>query len=241
MGCRRGAIAWVGSMSFCTTLAFALVPVALSLAAMPSSTPAASEPTAPDGVPAIPIPEDFRAPLQLDLLKPNLVLPANIITSHSPSATQMTLPSLWWVAEQITSKDIYGNKFLQGWIAYRTQDGNPGRLDIVVNRQLWSQLIYVEHYAFLDRFSTIARGYGFNIRVFDSQRNPVAAYVCDFSNLNASALHAPDVATSGTRDTLVDQLPCRLAILTDSAARPADERLRLLIRSETRNLEPSQP
>ncbi len=110
--------------------------------------------------------------------------PEPAITSKTFSATGLTLPSLWWVTQQFAQKEPFGGKLLQEWRAYPGQTNQPGEIDFIVNRQLWSLLDYLERYSFIDEFGTTAREYGYNIRVIDSDdrtKPPIASYTCKFS------------------------------------------------------------
>lgn len=110
--------------------------------------------------------------------------PTGTVTSRTPSPIQLSIPSLWWISDQLASLEQYGNKFIQEWIAYPPQSGQPGKVDLLVNRQQWSLLDYLQRYEFVRKFSTIARGYGYNTRVYDNpDRNPVALYTCNFTSL----------------------------------------------------------
>lgn len=114
-------------------------------------------------------------------------VPFGTVTSRTPSAVRSSIPSLWWISEQLASLEQYGNKFIQDWIAYPPQGGQPGKVDLLVNRQQWSLLDYLQRYEFVRKFSTIARGYGYNTRVYDSpDRTPVALYTCDFRSLTCN-------------------------------------------------------
>lgn len=119
--------------------------------------------------------------LELKLLLSGTV-PLNAVTSRNPSPISMTLPSLWWVSEQISTFEKYGPQLIEEWIAYPIQSGQAGRVDLLVNRQLWSLLDYLQRYELVSRFSAIARSYGYNTRVYDNpDRLPVATYTCRFA------------------------------------------------------------
>lgn len=109
-------------------------------------------------------------PLDLNLLDAASVPPAPIITRNTISQQGITNPSLWWAAEQ------FGGKLLDNWLAYPAADG--GRVDLVVNRQFWSLLNYLERYQFLNEFGLVAQDYRYNIRVFNPQGAFLAAYTC---------------------------------------------------------------
>ncbi len=93
-----------------------------------------------------------------------------------------------------------------------------GRVDFVVNRQVWSLLDYLQRYGFIHEFGTVASSYGYNIRIFDSQANLLAAYTCDFSPLQSSSLQRysppePSTAPVDSKSPLIQNPPCFRPIL----------------------------
>ncbi len=117
------------------------------------------------------IPEPSNAPLELSLLQN----PKNVITANTISQRGLTIPSLW------LAKENSENKLLDNWIAYPAKKTEPGRVDLLVNQQIWSILDYSERYSFLNRVGNVARRYGYNLRVFDYQKERLATYTCNFS------------------------------------------------------------
>lgn len=114
-------------------------------------------------------------PLETKLLDPETPLPGrNVITANSISPTRISDPSLWWAKDQF---DEFNGKLITNWIAYKDKQ----RLDLVVNRQLWSILNYLEQYCFVNKFGTVAREYGYNVRIFNQQAALLATYTCDYS------------------------------------------------------------
>lgn len=101
-------------------------------------------------------------------------LPARegIVTAYTFSQNQMTLPSLWWTQDQFGE-----GKLLVNWIAQIAAK----QIDLVVNWQLWSVMSYVERYSFINHFGTVAREYGYQLRVFNQRRECLATYNCDFN------------------------------------------------------------
>jgi hypothetical protein len=119
-----------------------------------------------------PIPLPSSAPLELELLtKPK----DYIITANTIHPEGLTVPSLWW-AQQNSEK-----KLLDNWIAYPASDKEPARVDLIINQQIWSLLGYVERYDFVNRLGSAARNFGYNVRVFNYQKEPLATYTCNFS------------------------------------------------------------
>ncbi|MEA5593682.1 hypothetical protein [Rivularia sp. UHCC 0363] len=133
------------------------------------------------------VPEASQAPLELDLLtNPR----DNVITANTISQKQLTVPSLWWAQEQSE------NKLLDNWIAYPTINSQRGRVDLIVNEQVWNILDYLERYNFVNHLGSVARDYGYNIRVFNYEKEPLATYTCNLNlpkpackiNMNAAGL-----------------------------------------------------
>lgn len=99
---------------------------------------------------------------------------------------------------------------------------------MIVNRQLWSLLDYLQRYEFINRFSAIARGYGYNIRVFDNQARFAGAFTCDFSQVDVRKLQAaPDLSSGNqlspgldfySRNAIADRLTCEMRIETSIRA-----------------------
>ncbi|MEO1186234.1 MAG: hypothetical protein AAFX46_16825, partial [Cyanobacteria bacterium J06636_27] len=121
------------------------------------------------------IPAPSQEPLRLDLLaNPK----GNIITADTISQQQLTVPSLWWAQEQSEKK------LLENWIAYPPENSQAGRVDLIVNEQIWNDvLVGVERYSFVNRLGTVARSYGYNVRVFNDEKELLATYTCNL-NLN---------------------------------------------------------
>ncbi|ALF53652.1 hypothetical protein ACX27_13695 [Nostoc piscinale CENA21] len=118
---------------------------------------------------AVPLPSD--APLELDLLtKPN----SNVITANTINPQGLTTPSLWLA--QANSE----NKLLDNWIAYPATANTPGRVDVIVNQQVWSILDYLERYSFVNRLGNVARKDVYNLRVFNYQQELLGSYTCNF-------------------------------------------------------------
>ncbi len=139
-------------LGFCLTTIF-LLPTKSSLAATTT------------------VPKPSNAPLDLNLLKN----PNGVITANTISQSKLTIPSLW------LAKYNFGNDLLDNWIAYSATNTEPARVDLVVNQQAWILLDYIERYSFVNRFGSIARRFGYNLRVFNYQKERLATYTCNFS------------------------------------------------------------
>ncbi|WP_448561811.1 hypothetical protein [Trichothermofontia sp.] len=124
--------------------------------------------------------------------------PGIVKTALTICHTRLTDPSLWW------AKQLYGDTVVDNWIAYIGSPDEPGRVDVVVNSQVWNTWNYLERYAFVDRFGAAAQRQGFNVRVFDWQSRFLAAYTCDFGRLSPANLLPPNLAEAG--DIMADRL-----------------------------------
>jgi hypothetical protein len=136
-----------------------LLGISLSTISLLSSQPSIAQTEASD------------APLELDLLNN----PKGVITANTINQGQLTIPSLWW------AKENSENKLLDNWIAYPVVGTQPARVDVIVNQQFWSILDYLERYNFVNRVGSLARNYGYNIRVFNYQQERLATYTCNFN------------------------------------------------------------
>jgi len=133
-------------------------------------------PTPPSPAQTASIPQPSQAPLELSLLRPSATVGnRSVITSNTISPQGLTVPSLWWAKEQ------FGGNLLNNWIAYPSGSNTPGRIDLVVERQTWSALDYIQRYEFVNKFGTVARDYGYNVRVFNLQKQLLATYTCNFT------------------------------------------------------------
>ena len=158
-----------------------------------------------------------QEPLDLSALNPANT-PAGVVTADTISQTHLTVPSLWWRQEQTDSDAAYGSKLIVNWLAYPNNGNRPGRVDLVVNRQFWSLLDYLDRYAFIHAFGKAARDYGYNVRVFDGRATLLGASTCDFSAININALQDSQVfgrSSQGDRfpSTMTASLP---SLPTDS-------------------------
>jgi hypothetical protein len=110
-------------------------------------------------------------------------------------------PSLWWTRDEIAAKAQYGKKLIDRWIACDTAEGQPDRVDFLLNQQLWSLLDYLERYELVSRLGAAASNKNYNIRLYNNQGGFLAAYTCDFaSNVATKSLEksAPSAACSLT-------------------------------------------
>ncbi|HEY9846591.1 MAG TPA: hypothetical protein V6D03_10375, partial [Candidatus Caenarcaniphilales bacterium] len=124
---------------------------------------------------------------------------------NEPSQAGLTVPSLWWAAEQ------FGNKLLDRWSAYPQRSKAPGRVEIVVRPEIWRLLDYLERYAFVNQFGAAASDYGYNLQVFDREKNLLATYTCDFSQANPHLLEVRDFQGQPIPDYLSSNPPGKLS------------------------------
>ncbi|MFB2977041.1 hypothetical protein [Microseira sp. BLCC-F43] len=163
-------VSWVEKRNPTSTRLYAKSKMALmvvnlsAILFVPAVTIAAPEPSAPP---------TNCPPLEQGTNPPTIptIAAGSVVTANTISPTGLTRPSLWWADEQ------FGNKLLNNWCAYP----NERRIDLIVNRQIWSLLTYLERYAFVNHFGTVARDFQYNVRVFNQQNTPLATYTCNFS------------------------------------------------------------
>lgn len=121
-----------------------------------------------------PVPVPATVPLETQLLEVEAaqIEALGLVRRDTIDPEGLTVPSLWWTAQQ------FGDKSLETWLAYPEVQ----RVDLVVNRQVWSLWDYLDRYQFVNHFGLAARYDGYNLRVFVRQQPdvPVAAYTCNF-------------------------------------------------------------
>lgn len=110
-------------------------------------------------------------PLELELInEPERALMQGIFTANTVSQEGITNPSLWWIRDQ------FGQRVVINWLGYPQER----RVDIIVDRQIWSFINYIEKYSLINRFAMAAREYGYNLRIFNDQRLLLGTATCDF-------------------------------------------------------------
>jgi hypothetical protein len=105
-----------------------------------------------------------------------------VVTAQDPSQSGLTVPSLWWTNEQ------FGDKLVSHWLTYPKDGKVITRADLVVRPEIWNQYTYFDRYAFVHHFGTVASDYGYNLLVFDRSENLLAAYTCNFAQVNPNYL-----------------------------------------------------
>ena len=94
-----------------------------------------------------------------------------VITANTPDQNEMTHPSLWWTKEQF---DSFAGRLLVNWLAYPELEDR--RIDLIIRREFWNIMDYIDRYRFVNEFGTVARQYGYNLRVFNQQNKCLAIY-----------------------------------------------------------------
>jgi hypothetical protein len=97
-----------------------------------------------------------------------------VVSNAAPSQLGLTIPSLWWVAEQ------FGGRLISGWRAYPGANQGVGRVDMRVRSEVWNRYSYLDRYGFVTHIGLVSSDFGYNLLVFDFRQNIVAAYTCDF-------------------------------------------------------------
>jgi hypothetical protein len=93
-------------------------------------------------------------------------------TSSNQSRTLvagLAIPSLWWAREQF---DPFGGRLINNWLTFP----QTKQINLIVNWQLWTLLDYLERYRLINQFGTVVREYGYNLRIFNQQKQCLATY-----------------------------------------------------------------
>jgi hypothetical protein len=122
-------------------------------------------------------PEPLTQPIEIELLQPK---PSgsrkDVVRGDRISPIKLQVPSLWWTKEQF---DPFSGRLISNWLVYTQEQGLKRRVDILVNFQLWGLLDYIERYTLVNKFGTVGREYGYNIRIFNNEKELLAAYTCN--------------------------------------------------------------
>ncbi|MFB2839598.1 hypothetical protein [Floridanema evergladense] len=114
-----------------------------------------------------PVQAQYRERFQ-QAIKKNIC--SNPVTENDISQTGITRPSIWWAEQR------FGNLLLDYWFTC------PGdrRVYLIVNRQIWNSLNYVDRYAFVNHFGLYSRTAEYNVEVLNPQLENLAAYRCKY-------------------------------------------------------------
>jgi hypothetical protein len=109
-----------------------------------------------------------------------------------------TIPSLWWTRELLSNKPQFNPKLIEAWLVCDAGRQNadarvcgigaarPGRVEMIVNTQLWSVMDYLSRYELINRFGTATSECGYNIYIYSSDAKLLADYTCDFQSIDIS-------------------------------------------------------
>jgi hypothetical protein len=94
-------------------------------------------------------------------------------------------PSLWLGRDIFAYQARFGKKIFEGWLVCPSSNGDRGRIDLVLNGQLWSVLDYFDRYELVQQFgissdrADVKFRSGYNLRVFNRQGKSLGSYTCD--------------------------------------------------------------
>jgi len=158
-----------------------------------------------------------------------------VAASDQLSSTDISKPSLSWIRDQVGKR--YGSdRLVTQWHAYRVSfllapsvAGPLDYVDVIVDEQIWGLLSYFERYAFIAQFGTVAKEYGYHLRVFhtgdvfnysdqqssDSDRLVIlrGAHVCSFQPASFSATTPVESDVEAPTTENLDsaaELPCEI-------------------------------
>ena len=111
--------------------------------------------------------------------------------SEVPFDPALAQPSLWLNRDLFASRAKFSSKLFENWLVCPSTNSDRGRIDLVVNGQLWGLLDYFERYELLQQFGNGSDQpdqrfkSGYNLRVFTRQaqiqgqgQKPLATYTC---------------------------------------------------------------
>lgn len=111
--------------------------------------------------------------------------------SEVPFDPALAQPSLWLNRDLFSSRAKFSSKLFENWLVCPSTNSDRGRIDLVVNGQLWGLLDYFERYELLQQFGNGSDQpdqrfkSGYNLRVFTRQvqiqgqgQKPLATYTC---------------------------------------------------------------
>ena len=148
-------------------------------------------------------------PLDLELInQPDQALSRGIFTINTISQEGITNPSLWWIRDQ------FGRRLVINWLGYPEER----RVDLVVDRQFWSFINYVEKYSLVNHFALTAREYGYNLRIFNDQGLSLGQATCEFTPTDNTSNASSSIVSSSPRNCQIN-----LFLLSDQGL-PANRR-----------------
>jgi hypothetical protein len=113
----------------------------------------------------------------LPCTKQSITNPAVSLPTQIPFFSPASIPQdeikLWWAKEQL---DVLETGLITHWLAMP----DAQRVDIIVDRQRWTQLNYLDRYRLVHQFATVAREHRYNLRITNQENQCLVAYWCDF-------------------------------------------------------------
>lgn len=111
--------------------------------------------------------------------------------SEDPFNPVLAQPSLWLNRDLFAFRTKFSTKLLENWLVCPSTNSDRGRIDLVINGQLWGLLDYFERYELLQQFGNgndqpdQRFKSGYNLRIFARQgqipgqrQKPLATYTC---------------------------------------------------------------
>jgi hypothetical protein len=106
--------------------------------------------------------------------------------AEDPFNASLSQPSLWLSRDIFASRARFSSKLFENWLVCPSTNSDRGRIDLIVNAQLWGLLDYFERYELLQQFGNGSDQpdqqfkSGYNLRVFSRQapKTPLAHYTC---------------------------------------------------------------
>lgn len=108
---------------------------------------------------------------------------------HTPSTVGLSLPSLWWIRDQLPRR-LGERRLVLAWGAYRLNQSSNQMVDVFLDSQIWNVLNTYERYAVLNQFGAAAKEAGYQLRLFRGQGRGaqlMGLYLCEQSQAIASA------------------------------------------------------
>jgi hypothetical protein len=120
--------------------------------------------------------------------------------SEDPFNPALAQPSLWFKRDLFAFRTKFSTKLLENWLVCPSTNSDRGRIDLVVNGQLWGLLDYFERYELLQQFGNGSDQpdqrfkSGYNLRIFARQfqiqgqgQKPLATYTCQIDDRSSQA------------------------------------------------------
>ncbi len=127
--------------------------------------------------------------------------------SEDPFNPALAEPSLWLNRNVFAARARFSSKLFENWLVCPSADSDRGRIDLVVNAQLWGLLDYFERYELLQQFGhgndrpDQQFKSGYDLRVFSRQnpKTPLAHYTCMSSPMDNAPEPEAKAPTASSR------------------------------------------